>query len=59
MSVGLNEEPYSHVFVGAFNVEGDNRDDFKFPLTMTYRGSANGESLGGGVGRISHLKAAG
>lgn len=64
MSVGLNEEPYSHVFVAAFNVEGDSRDDLKFPLNMTYRGSTNGEGFfwGGGregVGRISHLKAAG
>lgn len=46
MAVGLNEEPYFHIFVGAFSVEGGNRDDLKFSLTMTCRDSTNGESWG-------------
>ena len=37
----LNKKPYFHINVGAFNVEGNNKDDLKFPLNMIYRGSTN------------------
>lgn len=46
MTAELNEEPYFHVYVGAFDVEGDHGDDLKIPLNVIHRGSTNRESWG-------------